>query len=412
MSPGVHITSIRTSIVKELRMKKIILISALFIAALCTSALATNTRVITMGNNNNVLLDDANIWLYPGRFFSYPNLAVGEFGGGAFNQLGINWKFGEKKPWTLGTYFSTGSAERPYGYNYRSFGNMSSFNLPPNHRMDLFYGRPMHNLNFGFHFNYIRSGRSQDDTLSNGRMNLSEQSFGQFSFAFGLMPAKGNWDVTAELLLGSWTDTDSLGRYFTKPDGYMDLTFRGRYFWQYKQNMSFIPHAALSFGSHGQKVNIGPNISTNHFLFDIGSGMSYTPSSNVLAVLDFGITYDYRKSEYNPPSGRTNERTSSVFTFPYWKLGLEAEVFDWMDIRLGATSYWTRTTSKDETGILLSKEKEGQANNGTYLGFGFHWNKLHVDTYTDPNLFLKGFNFISGSTTDMNFRISAQYEMF
>ena len=50
--------------------------------------------------------------------------------------------------------------------------------------------------------------------------------------------------------------------------------------------------------------------------------------------------------------------------------------------------------------------------NQTYLGFGFHWNRLHIDTYTDPEIFLNGFDFISGDGPgDMNFRISAVYEM-
>ena len=55
--------------------------------------------------------------------------------------------------------------------------------------------------------------------------------------------------------------------------------------------------------------------------------------------------------------------------------------------------------------------KTKYAANETYLGFGFHWKRLHIDTYTAPELFLDGFNFISGGDVDMNFRISAVYEM-
>ena len=59
-----------------------------------------------------------------------------------------------------------------------------------------------------------------------------------------------------------------------------------------------------------------------------------------------------------------------------------------------------------------TKYKENAPYNDTYLGFGFHWNRLHIDTYTDPELFLNGFDFISGDGNgNMNFRISAVYEM-
>ena len=50
-----------------------------------------------------------------------------------------------------------------------------------------------------------------------------------------------------------------------------------------------------------------------------------------------------------------------------------------------------------------------------YTLFGKLRGRLHVDTWTDPDLFLKGFDFISGAGAafdDMNFSISALYEMF
>jgi len=96
---------------------------------------------------------------------------------------------------------------------------------------------------------------------------------------------------------------------------------------------------------------------------------------------------------------------------PYFKLGLDAQVFDWMDVRLGATSFWQ--WYKDEYNSLTysSEYKSSYADNQTYLGFGFHWGNLHVDTYTDPQLFLEGFNFISGGTQNMNFQFSAAYDL-
>jgi hypothetical protein len=79
---------------------------------------STDTRVTTMGDNNMILLDEHNIELFPSRLFEYPDLAIAEFCNVANNandmtRFGIHWKFGEEKPFVLGTYFHNNIAETP-----------------------------------------------------------------------------------------------------------------------------------------------------------------------------------------------------------------------------------------------------------------------------------------------------------
>ena len=77
---------------------------------------------------------------------------------------------------------------------------------------------------------------------------------------------------------------------------------------------------------------------------------------------------------------------------------------------MGASSDWI--IRKQEIGSDV-EQKDKYAANDTYLGFGFHWGRLHVDTETDPDLFLRGFDFITGNGggNDMNARISVVYEL-
>ena len=130
------------------------------------SVLASDTRVMTMGENNMVLLDDANIWLFPSRVFEYPNIAVGEFGvNDDFNQLGVDWKFGNDNPLVLGTYFTTLPPMCP--------NNLAGDDLVPfdeielsNRRIDLFYGNGLANFNYGSRFSIYHSSQSWDDTAA------------------------------------------------------------------------------------------------------------------------------------------------------------------------------------------------------------------------------------------------------
>jgi hypothetical protein len=145
------------------------------------------------------------------------------------------------------------------------------------------------------------------------------------------------------------------------------------------------------------------------FSFDVGSGFQWKPSEDVLSVLDCGLAYVGLTSEDTPVNEQTNEDKLTTLFLPYFRAGFEGRVFKWMDLRCGAVSYWTRFKSKDVT-----DDEETRYNfpmNATFLGFGFHWNRLRVDTYTDPQLFLDGLHFISGRAGRMNFTLSALYEM-
>ena len=133
--------------------------------------------------------------------------------------------------------------------------------------------------------------------------------------------------------------------------------------------------------------------------------MNYTPSNNVLAVCDIGLMYVSDKTEYES-GGSTTEAKNTNTAIPYMKLGVDADVLKWMDLRMGATSYWNNEKYEVDPNSIKYKYAE----NDLYLGFGFHFGHLHVDTYANPDLFIEGFNFISGGEEQMNFNISAVYE--
>lgn len=438
-------------------MKKLITLSLVFVMLMSVSALATSTRVLTMGNNNNILVDDANMWIYPGRTFMYPDLTIAEFskyyyfdgpsslgvgdsysyneGDDGFSaelyQLGVHWKFGEDNPFVVATYFSRGFQPMlpyPYIYNegvdeglwddfpYGSFGGFDVIDEFDNRRINLFGGKQFNNVMGGVHLGLLQSSYSEENGFQ------EKESFTQFDIGVGLTEANGKWDVSANFCMGSWTNEEQ-DSTINEPDGYYDLMVMGRYFHQINQNYTYIPHVAVWMGKHGIKgvdLDSGEDATDQSKItsFDVGVGQQYTPISNVLAVLDFGFQYAKIKNEItNEGLTETLEGDYTRFSCPYWKLGVEAEVFDWADIRFGATSFWN--SDKFEAGDL--QEKWNTPTNVTYLGFGFNWGRLFIDTYTNPDLILDGFNFISGNgnsyiddgdSVDMNLKVTILYEMY
>jgi len=388
-------------------MKKMLTVALMLLLMMSFNAFATDTRVMTMGDNNTVLLDDANIWEFPSRLNDYPNLAIGEFSqvnyyesSEHFTNFGIHWKFGDDNPWVLGTYFST----LPFYVPMDKFGDFSSldlelpFELMENRRIDLLYARQLGSNDFGMGFSFLHSSETDDFEF-----DKSKEAFGFYDFTFGLTEGSGQWDAALNIGFGSWTYEDEDGEAIAEPDGFMDIGLMGRYFWQQNPNVTLIPHVAVEYSKRGLKSgDFSEEVKATNM--DLGCGMNYTPATNVLAVLDFG--FRYAKVKESDSDDLDNSYTS--WHFPYFKIGLDADVFKWMDIRLGATSFWNSETSEFTSG---SKENMRYAENDTYLGFGFHWGRLHIDTYTDPELFLDGFNFLSGTSNNMNFQISALYEM-
>jgi hypothetical protein len=374
-----------------------------------TGSFATQTRTMVMGDNDGIMVDDYNVFRFPGRTYNYPNLAVAEFHDvDDFYNFGINWQFGDDTPWVLGTYFSTLGEVVP---SFLDGSSMVAWDGPGNNnrRINIVYGRQLGANNFGFHFDYTRGSWEMDETT-----DQSKESFGYYVFGFGLTEgSSGKWDLALQYGLGTWTDENVDGDDSTKSDGYYDLDVEGRFFVVKSPKVTLVPHAGFAVGKRAMidfgvdLADAADDITTKQtaFGFIAGIGMNYTSGPDLLGVCDLGIMYGKIKTEV----ANVADDTWKVLSIPYFKIGLEADVFRWMDIRMGATSYWNITDI--ESDIFLD-QKVKFAENDTYLGFGFHWGRLHVDTYTDPQLFLDGFNFVSGGTNDMNFQISALYEMF
>jgi len=410
-------------------MKRVLILTSFALLLAFGCGFATQTRTLTMGDANMIVHDDYNIWLFPSTLYDYPDMAIGEFGdyryelsngSDIFTDVGVHYKFGKKKPFVMALYFTT---NQPYqGFPYY----LTNFIPVDNHRIDLFYARMLGDNKFGFHFAYAHGSRTVEaDSAYNFSLyeDMTEEKTCAYDFDFGLTMKDGKLDLAGGLHLLSWTDIGRNGNNRTEPDGNMSFYLMGRYFHEVDRRMTVVPHAGFAYGKFANKVyglwlddtDTNPVTEKNELkeiMLDAGVGLNYEPASGILAIGDIGLRLE--KFDYTNDIGvQSAEENFKYFTLPYFKIGLDAVVFDWMDLRMGATSYWTNSKYEDiQADNYSGTFKASTVENETYLGAGFHWGNFLIDAQINPEMVINGFNFISGEEETMNYRVSFKYNMF
>ncbi|MCD6249846.1 MAG: hypothetical protein J7J98_05925 [candidate division Zixibacteria bacterium] len=404
-------------------MKKILILAVGLMMLMSLSSFASETRTMVMGENNMIMVDDYNMFMFPGRVNNYPNLVLGEFDydSDELYDFGVTWQFNDDNPWVLGTFVSTEPEFGPENFWGSDIANFVVDIEDEPRRFQMLYGRQLAGYNFGFGLEAVRFGYEYEDTSW-----TEEVSFSQYTFTLGLTEAtSGQWDVALQFMTGSWTNEED-GEKISEPSGFSDIGLAGRYFMVRNPKVTMVPHLSVMISKRGFEHYQGtPADNTDDRIrewtstdFELGMGFNYTPAPKVLAVFDIGLQYSKVKEERSGgyyTADQQGEYTDSWTSIPYFKIGFEGEVLSWMDIRAGGTTHlWSSKYKYEDKVGETSEETYNEGDTDTYFGFGFHWGNLYIDTYTDPEIVLDGFNFISGSedVEDLNWKVSMTYEMF
>ena len=405
-------------------MKKSILLTAIIFVTAFSLGNATQTRTLTMGDANLIMHDESNIWYFPSALYDYPEIVLGEFyedytGPNEFSDIGIHYKFGEKKPFVLGLYITQNQPFQIPNYPY-------NFTYQNNKKIDLFYSRMLGGHKFGFHFNYINgSWKHETDSTEETTRDKSEQGVNAMEFIFGLTPNNGKLDLSAGIGFLSWKDLNNAGTDRTKPKGNLLFGLAARYFYEYDQKTTLVPHFGFVYEKEGIEryadnadlTDLDRTDTYKEMSIDLGCGLNYTPMAGVLAIGDFGFMYEKSSDKYEPSgTGVTvHEDKYTDMTVPYFRIGLEANVLKWLDVRMGGTSCWGRDKEENEYSGAENYSyvyKYNYVDNETYLGAGLHWGNFFIDGYVDPEVVTDGFYFLSGNSTDWSYQVSLKYKMF
>jgi hypothetical protein len=426
-------------------MKKLLTLSLVALMVLAASASATVTRTYTLGQTNNILLDEDNIMMYPSRINMYPNVALADMGylsnydayeENSVASFGVHWKFNEKNPWVLGTYFyNAGEQYSDHGLGLSNTWLPLNYWMPylywvpelgSNKRFTLVYGRKLGSNYFGFSFNKVQTSYKDETAAPN---NDGKYGMGAYDFGFSLTDGAGKWDVAAGINLLSFSDMEDETNHNWKSKGNKSFYGYGRFFHQVNPQWTLVPNGGIVIGKfeadaydNGTPQAVMYTDKYTSTTFWGGLGAHYTPAPNMLAVGEVGIGYNTTKFTHTDPNTPDNTYNfkDTYLTFPYFKLGVEGKMFDWMDLRFGATSNWHRETFETTNYYLAdlpTKEKWNYPDNQTYFGTGMHFGNFLIDTYTDPDIFLNAFYFISGNDSgdgegdgQLNLHVSVLYE--
>ncbi|MBI5527818.1 MAG: hypothetical protein HY897_15925 [Deltaproteobacteria bacterium] len=376
------------------RLAKAITVAAVLSAT--TVAWATETRVLTLGESNEIVKDEANILLYPSVIPGYGGMVFGEVGSNALYRLGAQHDMG--KTWGVVGLYLDRSPAPVAGEIFRPPVDADGID----NRVNLFYGRSFgESFDAGISFAFFRDYYK----VYGDPTDKSERDDTAFNIALGL-----SWDERLDLALGvltdSWTVKDEKGGDVYKPNTNWALNLRGRYRASVTDEVDLIPHAGFRYGAEAERQPEKARKEATRIEYDAGLGVAISPVDAVLLLFDAGFNYHSDDQEYDPWTGKTVEMSLSQLVLPYLRVGLEGMVTDWLDLRLGAVKRWV-DAFEDVTEEV--SRRTGYSSMTTYLGAGLKFDRLTMDFMVDPGFFLRGPNFISGEAGMLNARASLKY---
>ncbi len=401
-------------------MRKTLAIFAAFIMLLgiANMAVATQTRVNTLGKAWMYDGDFEDIYFYPNAMISYPRMMVGELG--TFptdfqnNGSAAITFANEEQTWGVAGLDINHAITNEDGFNALLTG---AFGMAPvSNKWHLFYAKNIGGLSAGLHIARAAyaSTYTYSDTLSTlgtpAEDNESSAGIWDFNFGLGYSPMENmeanlgfsfkTYSFLYEENL-TWPGVTPAVTPYTETiesDGGSGIDVALQVMYGMSDNFKLVPTAGLSMSSIGYKISdtdtlILPDLQGGEmstFDFWAGFGANYTPIENVRVIggLDFGIsstTIEDTMGVLGTTAGLTEEKIST-FMFPGFSAALEADVLKWLTIRLGASKDIAKNTTTTTTSA--NTETETTYTSADYhfgFGLGFKFNRLNIDVKVNDN---------------------------
>jgi len=366
-----------------------------------SGAIATETRVGTMGGVGFYMHDNSNIFYFPGAINTYSGQVVGELrvkNNDNSYSVGIHYPIGDFS--VVGVYLN-----RPISLAVPA--NIVD-NVTLDHTTDVFYGMQMSQFDLGF-----KASFGADAALSDFGDGEDKESARYISLGAGISNEKMDFGGQIELPSAKYEPAGGDGDL--KWGGF-GVAGAGRLF--LGQTTKIVPVGVISlrstksdFGSDFGKIkfmdlNLGLGVGLNH---DLNESNTLVMALEVLGIQSTATdSSDIEVGEGGVKGGKIGY---ARVTLPGLYLGAESKIRPWLTGRLGAAQVYQAYAQVYEPDSGPD-EKISYTNSQFNMSFGlaFNFADFTLDAAINEGLFFDGPNFISGSTEQMANRLSLTYK--
>lgn len=380
---------------------------SLFVLALATTAMATGTRVMTMGDQDMFITDDYNVWHWTSTVNNYPRHMIadvwstqssvpGAFSG--YTRIGMIMPFMSNG--VIGAFISDQRAD------VGSFFTNDSDPRDVDSRIDLFWGTRMSSADIGVHLEW----------WGDSDKRLGENSSSILGLAVGVAMNQGGnmMEFNAHVRKISFTNEEATSGPAFDTNNVQDAgsNFGVAWRWMKSVNSSTTIIPAFRFETYKLSETLEPVGQTaqeqKRTTFDAGVGYNVVPLSGTEFLGSIGFMFD--KFEQGDTSAAGNIERTTLST-PYIKFGADIQVRPWLDFRVGATKYvFQKVTEKDLATPANPDRVYTNANFDWHLGAGIMLGDIEFDFELDPNFLFTGPYFLSGNSSDMFWYASFKYD--
>ncbi len=192
---------------------------------------------------------------------------------------------------------------------------------------------------------------------------------------------------------------------------HMGVRLGGRWVIEMTERQRLVPYATLNYGTQDVRHNNLPigvqqNGSWNAVDFQVGADLRMELFDDVFVVPGLGIRYAQHTLE---GAGNVDDDVDRLVSFPFYGMGIDVKVWEWMDFRFGANQFVNflrhSSTTSPQPGISITNEdRASEVLTTVHTGLGFHFpiaeSVLSLDINVNPTFWLNGPDFITGNATN------------
>lgn len=374
-------------------MKKAVALICLVSLMLAGVAMATPTRVATMGGAGNVMKDESAVEMWPQAILAYPDLGTIEINTVSIYSAGSNMKMG---PGVLGCY----SSNQPWDIAALSGQTLNGASYALDRKIQLIYGWDLSGNPFGVSFGFYGKGQENKNAAAGSATGTYSGMGLKIGAGITLMQ---NLDIAFEFDNQSFEIKDAAEKKVASNDGGTSIMLMARYWHEISAKETVIPHFAFVTTGGGTKFEAGAGTSnkTGETEIDLGVGDNMKLTDGAWMVSDIGVKFVSGSDE---PDGGKKVETGSNY-LPYLKGGMEAAISPTWTFRFGTVTTWNSNSWKRDN----EEHNTSGASTAFYLGSGWKHGPFEFDAAVNPGFLTNGPFVLTGIGSRMFTSVSLLY---